>query len=377
MKKALKHIKRILIVTAVVIAVVCAALFGCILYLRTFVSEPVRQDKDGKLYYMEYKGDYTSPLVTVPINMVKPVRKAGCSCFSAQDPDGGYITGRNYDLPHFDKQGNETGLNVVLECAPENGCRSIGTADAVWLSLLGQPYYAGGIDDPKTEKACLALLPYLCMDGMNEKGLTVSILYLDVKDGEQAVYQQRSGKQDVILPVLLRQMLDSCATVEEAVALADERNVVNIFGADFHLFVTDAAGRSAVLEWRYNEMTVTYTDIVTNFYVSWDDAEDCYKDGQLKEKYISAQDADGYRFGYGHGYERFATIMHRSDEYKINGQTVMDTAAAMDTLKAVSQEYTGELTSLTQYSTVYHNNERSMDICIYPDYTEVYHFTLS
>ena len=69
--------------------------------------------------------------------------------------------------------------------------------------------------------------------------------------------------------------------------------------------------------------------------------------------------------------------MHRSDEYKINGQTVMDTAAAMDILKAVSQEYTGELTSLTQYSTVYHNNERSMDICIYPDYTEVYHFTLS
>ncbi|MBR4224241.1 MAG: hypothetical protein IKR73_05475 [Oscillospiraceae bacterium] len=39
-------------------------------------------------------------------------------------------------------------------------------------------------------------------------------------------------------------------------------------------------------------------------------------------------------------------------------------------------EYTGELTSLTQYSAVYHNSDKSVDICVYPDYSEVYRFSV-
>ena len=73
------------------------------------------------------------------------------------------------------------------------------------------------------------------------------------------------------------------------------------------MFVTDDSGSSAVLEWRNNTFIVTYTDMITNFYVAFDDAEDCYLDGGLKEKFIApAENPFNYRFGYGHGYERFS-----------------------------------------------------------------------
>ena len=68
--------------------------------------------------------------------------------------------------------------------------------------------------------------------------------------------------------------------------------------------------------------------------------------------------------------------MQAFDEHTENSNVVMDPDDAAEILKAVSQEYTGEMTSLTQYSAVYNNARPGMDIYIYPDYTESYHFDL-
>ena len=81
------------------------------------------------------------------------------------------------------------------------------------------------------------------MDGINEKGLSVSILALDVKEGEQAVHQSVEGKKTILYEELLRYILDSCATVKEAEELAGEYNIHNIIGNDYHLFVTDENGK--------------------------------------------------------------------------------------------------------------------------------------
>ena len=39
-------------------------------------------------------------------------------------------------------------------------------------------------------------------------------------------------------------------------------------------------------------------------------------------------------------------------------------------------EYTGERTSLTQYSAIYDNANRCLDLCVYPDYSKVYHYDI-
>ncbi len=360
----------------IVLAVITISLFldWIILgkHLRKYVSEPVRIDEEGKLYSLEYYGNYSLPLITLPYKIIRPVRNARCSCFYAKGVNGNPLAGRNLDLPHFDKNGNKTGLNVVLKCSPKSGYRSLAVADAADISLIGVPYYSGSLDDPKIDKRYLALLPYVCMDGVNEKGLFVSVLALDLKKGEHPAYQNKK----VIIPVLLRRILDNCASLEEAVRYAGDVNLVNLGGHDFQLFIVDSDGNSGVLDWRYDVMNVTYTDIATNFYVSGDDAENCYLNGELKERFAPPADPGNYRFGYGHGYERFKTIMSMTGKSRMNGEAVMDMEEAMNTLKAVSQDYTGELTSMTQYSAVYDLKEKKLELCIYPDYLRKFSFSL-
>ncbi len=348
---------------------------GIYLYLKSFYSKPTKIDDRGRLYYIDYTGDYYSKFVTFPFGKLKPVISSGCSAFYTENVDGGYDTARNYDLAHVTQDGNVTGLNVIVKCTPKGKYRSIGIADYAMFSYLKMDYTEASFDDQKLTDVLLSLAPYICVDGINEKGVVCTIHALDLKDGETSVNQKEAGKDSVIITELLRLILDNCASVDEAVALANNKNLINTFNADFHMFVTDAAGKSAVLEWRYNKLEVTYTDIITNFYVESDDAEDCYIDGELKEKYVPpVTNNKNYKFGYGHGYERFKTIMSTKESFESEGRSVMDNYDMMSLLQDVSQEYTGELTSLTQYSVIYHNSNPSMDICVYPDYTKTYNF---
>lgn len=373
--KAREIMLKVLLVLGILIVIILLIPVFSYFHLKGCYTTPQKVDDRGRLYYMEYTGDYDSPLITFLFDRLKPVRKGGCSVFYTEGTDGGYRTGRNYDLAHKDKNGNTTGLNLIVRCHPEGRYKSVGVADIAMLSHIGLDYGEGALDKEKLTDALLALSPYICVDGINEKGLSAAVLALDLKEGETAVYQTEEGKASEIITGLLREILDNCASVEEAVELAKDRNLINTFGKDYHLFVSDDLGKSAVLEWRYNTLSVTYTDIVTNFYVAYEDAEDCYRDGALKEAYIPPENnPDNYKFGYGHGYERFKTIMAVKDANALKGTTAMSNSEITDVLSTVAQEYTGALTSLTQYSAVYDNTGRCVDFCVYPDYSNVYHY---
>ena len=339
-----------------------------------------RLDEGGYMYYMECCHDYYSPLIQAPIKLLG-MKKGGCSAFITRSPDGHVLTGRNYDLPHLDRQGRTTGLNVVLRTSPKGKYRSVNVADAFWLTALDKNYEAGSLDDGRTDTSWLVFLPYICMDGMNEKGLAVSILYLDLKKGETAVKQTVKGRRSVILTMLMRFMLDSCADFDEAVKLASSYNITSTFGKDYHLFVSDAAGNSGVFEWRHDTFTVTRCNCCTNFYVGCDDAEDCYVDGTLKEKFVRPQEEyDDCSLGYGHGYERFftlkRTIAAKSGEPLGQCRSVMDEREARELLHAVAQEYDGGVTSLTQYSAVYDNTALTLRVEPHQEPGEVFAFTV-
>ena len=375
--KARKIILRTLAVLGILVLLVLSFAAFSYFHLKSFFTTPERVDDRGRLYYTEYTGDYDSPFVTFIFDKIKPVRSGGCSAFYTESIDGGYRTGRNYDLPHMDKNGNTTGLNLVVSCSPEGRYKSIGVADIAMLSRIGLNYVEASLDKGQLTDVLLALAPHICVDAINEKGLAVAILALDLKEGETAVFQTAEGKESDIITGVLRRIIDNCASVEEAVELAKNINLINTFGADFHIFVTDADGNSAAFEWRYNTLVVTYTDMITNFYVAYDDAEDCYIDGGLKEKFVApTENPWNYKFGYGHGYERFKKIMAFKAERTANGSLKMSNAEITEVLKAVSQEYTGERTSLTQYSAIYDNANRCLDLCVYPDYSKVYHYDI-
>ena len=341
-----------------------------------------RVDEAGLLYEMNCDYDYyTNPVIASLLGKFG-VYDAGCSAFTTWNETGEcFLTSRNYDYRHKAPDGAYTGLNVAVHCAPEGKYKSIGIADACWLEMAGGSYYAGVLDDGATDVSLAVMLPFLCVDGMNEKGLTISILKLDVKDGETAVDQQEPGKVTVAHSVLARYLLDSCATVEEAIALAQSYNVRNIAGMDFHLFITDASGASVVLEWRWNQLTVTETNAVTNFYVGFDDAEDRFKDGVCTEKFVALSNTvRDYRYGYGHGYHRFTGIVSALERYvdftREAYMTRMTEAQAMRILSVAAQDPGTEATSMTQYSVIYNAQEGSAAVWLNQDYGTAYRLTL-
>lgn len=374
--KVVKKILKILgIALGSILALVIVCALAVIIKAKTSYTDLERIDPDGAFYAIDYKGNYESPLVSKALNLFS----GGCSAFITVNEDGDVITCRNYDFPHKDADGNPSGLNVLVRCSPKNGYSSVGIADLGLFSVVGLPYYAGVLDSGKSSTIPLMYAPYLCMDGINEKGVSVSILALDKKEGETAMHQTVEGRDSLMVNAVLRQILDNCATLDEAVAFVESVNVMCTFGYDYHLFVTDAAGQSAVFEWRYNNFTVTYTNAVTNFYVAYDDGCDCYYGDKLKDSFVTAENVSrDYRYGYGHGYGRFAELAETLEEHS-SGSTVTGTSMtneeAMRLLAAVSQAYDPDaMTSLTQYSVIYNNTDASVSVCVMRDYESMYTF---
>ncbi|CAK9077000.1 Conjugated bile acid hydrolase (CBAH) (Bile salt hydrolase) (BSH) (CBAH-1) (Choloylglycine hydrolase) [Durusdinium trenchii] len=89
-------------------------------------------------------------------------------------------------------------------------------------------------------------------EGMNEVGLTISALYF-----EQSVYEQsQPGKPDLYSLAVLPAILANCSSVEDAIQLLESVSVVapilpNVPAetAVFHWAITDASGRSVVVEY--------------------------------------------------------------------------------------------------------------------------------
>lgn len=377
----MKIIKKILKTIGITFGIILGLLLLCVaavmIKARLSYENLERIDEDGAFYAIDYVGNYDGPLVSKTLNLLG----GGCTAYIAANTDGDVITCRNYDFPHKDNNGNPSGLNVLVRCNPEGRYSSIGITDVALFGMVGLPYYAGALDNGDIRSLMLMFAPYLCMDGINEKGLTVSILSLDTKEGETATHQNAEGKENLMINSLLRQLLDNCATLDEAIKYTENVNIIGAFGRDFHLLVTDAQGQSAVFEWRFDQFTVTYTNAVTNFYVEYDDGGDCYYGDRLKEKFTFAENVSReYKYGYGHGYGRFKKVVETLETHITDRNTLtpsMTEEEAMNLLADVSQEYDPELmTTQTQYSVIYNNTDLTATVCAMRDYEHVYTFAL-
>ena len=113
---------------------------------------------------------------------------------------------------------------------------------------------------------------------INDQGLCVSLLRVDIKEGDQP------AKLPVASSMLLRYMLDDCENVDEAIQKTKTGILLPEDWQDCHLMVTDASGRSVVIESRNSVISVIPSDICTNFYLGSDDMENSYRNGKLREE---------------------------------------------------------------------------------------------
>ena len=86
-----------------------------------------------------------------------------CSAFVAQDNNDNILYARNYDYLQSAK-------NVLMHTYSKDGYEAIAMAAGGWIDI-------DGVD--LSDNPLLRALPYLAMDGMNEKGMMISVLKLD------------------------------------------------------------------------------------------------------------------------------------------------------------------------------------------------------
>ena len=177
----------------------------------------------------------------------------GCSTLAAATPEGDVLFGRNFDW--------ETCSALVVEAHPEDGYASISTVNIDFIvQSTGGALDAGSGMDPVKILAAL----YAPLDGMNEAGLAVSVNMIQ----DRATIDQNTGRPDLTTTTAVRLLLDKAANVDEALSLLEQHDLHASMGYMIHFALADADGRSVVVEYVDNEMTVTETPVVTNFYLS-------------------------------------------------------------------------------------------------------------
>ena len=260
--------------------------------------------------------------------------------------------GRNFD--YMD------GPCYVVWTHPKNGYAAISMVDANFLLTFDKlkPHSTAGRFQSLTA-------PYLCLDGMNEKGLAIAILQIHA-DGTK----QDTGRIKMFTTAMIRCCLDKCATVDEAIVLMQSFDVQDTIalgyslGCCFHYMLTDANGDAAVVEYVNNEMRVIRAGdkgfdnlFVTNFYLAPDGGEG-----------MDSYDPEGM--------ERYDVIAQTLTE----NHGVLNFAQAFDLLSDVHLNYrhNNNLYDITTlWSLLYNNDKLTMSLAARMDYSQIYTFSVT
>lgn len=235
----------------------------------------------------------------------------GCSTIAAINPQGEALFGRNFDW--------DTCEAMVVVSVPERGYASISTVnmDFITQGAGGAAGMALRLDEVRT----LAAL-YAPLDGMNEAGFAISVNMIQ----DSASIDQNTEKPDLTTTTAVRLLLNQAASVDEALALLTRYDLHASMGMMIHFAMTNADGRSVVAEYINNEMVVTETPVVTNFYF-----------------------AEGEKQGIGtqQSHERYDILMDC-----LNQSETLDITSMRDALDSVSKDNFEEFAS-TEWSVIF------------------------
>ena len=255
-----------------------------------------------------------------------PVRLPGfgCSAYAGRLENGDFVLGRNFDV--------ERCPCMLVRTHPANGYASLSMVNLEYLGLTFDKL-------PLTDAAApnLLIAPYLPMDGINEKGLSIAVL-----SAKGHITCQHTGKIGLTTSSAIRVVLDCCATVAEAVETLSRFDMYPSRGSNYHFQLADASGDYAVVEYANGQMQVLNEPYVTNFFLTPGVSDD--RCGQDR-------------------YDRLKKTMEG------NGGVFLDLSDAMKALAEVAEDG-------TRWSAVFNMTERSLHLALEHDYAETYIFSL-
>lgn len=231
------------------------------------------QKLDSGLYYMEYNGDdgfdeflahggakNSNEILTQITKFLSkgyynpPAQpdsmKFGCSTLTARTPDQNVLMGRNFDY--------NSATAIILHARPKRGYEYISTFNIEFCGF-GEGWKPEGFANQYMALSGL----FLALDGVNEKGFAIA----DLMAGDDEITAQNTSKPDLTTTSAIAYLLKNAATVDEAVKLLQDIDMHSDIGAAHHYSMTDATGKSVVVEYVDNQMIVTETKAVTNHYL--------------------------------------------------------------------------------------------------------------
>ncbi len=259
----------------------------------------------------------------------------GCSTLSVKNVRGESLFGRNFDWENCEA--------MVVVSRPETGYSSLSTVNMDFITQRvgsGIVGMALQIDAIKTLAAI-----YAPLDGMNEQGLAVAVNMIE----DSATIEQNTNKPDLTTTTAVRLLLNQAADVEEALALLAQYDLHASMGMMVHFALADPSGKSVVVEYVDNEMIVTQTPAVTNFYL-----------------------AEGEKNGIGtaQSHQRYDILMEQ-----LAASATMEQEDVRDALDRVSKDNFGEFES-TEWSIVFDQTNKEARYYHREDYENSYLFTL-
>ena len=277
------------------------------------------------------------PILPVQID----VPDFGCSAFTLQEADGDILMGRNYDFRR------DTSAMLVY-CEPEDGYKSVGFAALDNIS-------ANTPEESMKKKLATLTAPFICLDGMNEKGVSIAVLTLDSEP-----VHQNTGKPVLGTTLAIRLILDRAASTAEAVELLQQYDMFASSGRDYHFYITDSTGDGRVIEYdcesENRELVATPVRSVTNFFALYEDQ-------------VLPNQRNGI---YGHGKERYDKM-----EALFDYEEVYTKDAAWEALKAAAQEPSADdITSNTQWSILYDDTNLTAEIILRRNWDDVIGYDL-
>ncbi len=306
-----------------------------------------KTELESGLSYAEFDGDYQfdkflseggaesdmSVIAFLGKNMLGDIAGSfggdnfGCSAFSAKG-ENGYYFGRNFDWYNCDA--------LVVITHPDSGYSSICTTNTNFI----------GIDGLLSDKSLVTAAIYAPLDGMNEKGLCVSVNMIE----DNEAVDQNTDKPDITTTTAVRLLLDKAATADEAIELLGQYDMHASKGMTVHFAVADNSGKCVAVEYLNDEMIVTETPVVTNFY---------FAQGEKNGK------------GTQQSHERYDILMQT-----ISDTESFDSESVMSALESVSKHHYND-GETTEWSAVFDQQTGEAVYCHRENYEKKYTFSIN
>jgi hypothetical protein len=296
--------------------------------------QSLEQINDYPLYTMDFTADYDTVSLNPdlqPEGLMVSERVWGCSLFAALADPENMLYGRNFDW--------EFSPALLLFTDPADGYASLSMVNIAFLGIKGNAAVQL-TTKPLDVIQPLLKAPRFPIDGFNEMGLVVGMAA--VPPGNM---KSDPDKPTIGSLVIIREMLDHAARVDEAIEIITGYNIDFMGGPPIHYLIADRHGDAVLVEYYMGEMQIIRDPhpwhLATNF---------------LRSAAGSS--------GEGHC-NRYAAINQRL-EYQGGALTPEN---AMDLLSVVSNES-------TQWSIVYNLSTSGIQVAMGQDYDQVHNLEL-